>query len=274
MLRCVLLMVVLSSVSIPCFAEPSSSDAPVEKPGMTSLFTGLNLNGWEGDPQLWTVVGGRIRGETTRENPAKGNTFLVWKDGTVKDFELRLSFRCNDSNNSGIQYRSKRITDASAKNNWVVRGYQFELRNENVLPNVSGFIYDEGGKRGRLCLVGERASNNSVGKKEVAETFLDEAAFKKIMRLDDWNDVVIIGKGNQISHYLNGKLIVDFTDDNPRLASNEGVLALQLHAGNPMWVEFKNLRLRKIEADKNDSQKKSDKEPTESQKAEATPEKN
>ena len=228
MLRRVLFMAVLWCVSIPCFAEPASTDAPEEKPGMTSLFTGLNLNGWEGDPQLWTITGGRIRGETTRENPAKGNTFLVWRDGVVKDFELRLSFRCNDTNNSGIQYRSKRLTDASAKNNWVVRGYQFELRNENVLPNVSGFIYDEGGKRGRLCLVGERASSNSAGKKEVSETFVDEAAFKKIMRLDGWNDVIIIAKGNQISHYLNGKLIVDFTDNNPLLSAKEGILALQL----------------------------------------------
>ncbi len=274
MLRRVMFMLAWSFVSIPCFADPASKDAPEEKPGMTSLFTGLNLNGWEGDPQLWTVAGGKIRGETTRENAAKGNTFLVWREGVVKDFELRLSFRSNNTNNSGIQYRSKRITDASAKNNWVVRGYQFEVRNENVLPSVSGFIFDEGGKRGRLCLVGERASNNSVGKKEVAETFLDADGYKKIMRLDDWNDVVIIAKGNQISHYLNGSLIVDFTDNNSLHAANEGVLALQLHAGNPMWVEFKNIRLRKIEADKKETDKKSDEKSSESKKSDVVPSKN
>jgi hypothetical protein len=142
------------------------------------------------------------------------------------------------------------------------------------LPNVSGFIYDEGGKRGRLCLVGERASNNSAGKKEVAETFLDADAYKKIMRLDDWNDVVIIAKGNQISHYLNGSLIVDFTDNNSLHAANEGVLALQLHAGNPMWVEFKNIRLRKIEADKKETDKKSDEKSSESKKSDVVPSKN
>jgi hypothetical protein len=84
------------------------------------------------------------------------------------------------------------------------------------------------------------------GRKEVAETLIDEAGFKALMRVDDWNDVVIIAKGNRIQHYLNGRLIVDFTDDNPNLAASEGVLALQLHAGKPMWVEFKNIRLHEI----------------------------
>ncbi len=78
------------------------------------------------------------------------------------------------------------------------------------------------------------------------------------MRIDDWNDVVIIAKGNRILHYLNGKLIVDFTDNCPSLAAKEGVLALQLHAGVPMWVEFKNIRLREIKESKKES--KPDKE--------------
>ena len=57
------------------------------------------------------------------------------------------------------------------------------------------------------------------------------------------DDVVIIGKGNNIKHYLNDRLILDFTDNEPNLALNEGIVALQLHAGKPMWVEFKNIRL-------------------------------
>ncbi len=251
MRTCLILSSVILLGFTPCLAQVASMEAPEEKPGMTPLFTGINLNGWEGNPELWTIVDGVIRGETTTKNPAKGNTFLIWRDGVLKDFELRLSFRKGpDTNNSGIQYRSKRITDDTAKNAWVVRGYQFEIRNENSYPNVSGFIYDEGGKRQRLCLVGERASSSAEAKKELSETFLDEAAFKKLMRIDDWNDVVIIAKGNRILHYLNGKLIVDFTDNCPSLAAKEGVLALQLHAGVPMWVEFKNIRLREIKETK------------------------
>jgi len=58
-----------------------------------------------------------------------------------------------------------------------------------------------------------------------------------------WNDVAIIAKGNHIQHYLNGQLILDFTDNDPKLALPEGVLALQLHAGPPLWAEYKNIRL-------------------------------
>ena len=220
-----------------------SSAAPPEPSQMSSLFDGKSLNGWSGDERLWSVRDGVIHGETTEDKPASGNTFLIWKGGALKDFELRLSFRCNATNNSGIQYRSKHITDPSAKNAWVVRGYQHEIRNESKFPNVSGFIYDEGGKRGRLCLVGEKAEWTKDGKR-VAESFLDENAFQKLFQLDDWNDVVIVARGNRIKHYLNGQLILDFTDSDPNLSLSEGVLALQLHAGKPMWVEYRNIRLR------------------------------
>jgi hypothetical protein len=66
------------------------------------------------------------------------------------------------------------------------------------------------------------------------------------MRLDDWNDVIITAKGKNIKHYLNGQLVVDFTDEEPKLAQAQGILALQLHAGAPMWVEFKNIRLKHL----------------------------
>jgi hypothetical protein len=66
------------------------------------------------------------------------------------------------------------------------------------------------------------------------------------MKLDDWNDVVIVAKGNNIKHYLNGRLIVDFTDNHPEFARTEGVIALQLHAGKPMWAEYKNIRLKEL----------------------------
>jgi Domain of Unknown Function (DUF1080) len=228
------------------YAEDGPKTAPAESADMKQLFNGKDLTGWDGDPKLWSVKEGVIHGETTAEKPAQGNTFLIWKDGSVKDFELRLSFRCSATNNSGIQYRSKHITDKGIKNAWVVRGYQHELRNENTLPNVAGFIYDEGGKRGRICLAGEQASWEADGKKKVAGNLISAEEFKQLMKLDDWNDVVIIAKGNNIKHYLNNRLTLDFTDNEPKLALTEGVLALQLHAGKPMWAEFKNIRLKVV----------------------------
>jgi Domain of Unknown Function (DUF1080) len=223
-----------------------ADDAPPESGDMKVLFNGKDLTGWDGDPELWSVKDGVIHGETTEEKKANGNTFLIWKDGAVKDFELRLSFRCNATNNSGIQYRSKHITEGNPKNKWVVRGYQHELRNELGFPNISGFIYDEGGKRGRICLVGEKASWEPDGKKTEHSMLIDEAGWKSLFKLDDWNDVIIVAKGNRVQHYMNGKLILDFTDNAPDLALLEGVLAVQLHAGKPMWTEFKNIRLKEL----------------------------
>ena len=225
-------------------AEPQT--APPEQPGMRAIFNGKDLTGWSGDPRLWSVKDGAIRGETTRENPARGNTFLIWKDGTTGDFELRLSFRCTAANNSGIQYRSRHVTDGKVPNQWVVRGYQHEIRNESKFPNVSGFIYDEGGKRGRMALAGEQAVWGADGRKNVTAELITADEFAKLMKVDAWNDVVIMAKGNRIRHYLNGRLILDFTDADPKLALAEGVLALQLHAGNPMWAEFKDIRIREL----------------------------
>jgi hypothetical protein len=245
MVRFLTLVAVLTG-ALNSVAAQDPVAAPPEPSGMKSLFNGKDLSGWDGDPRLWSVKDGVIHGETTPENKANGNTFLIWQDGVTKDFELRLSFRCTAENNSGIQYRSKHITGDKVRNKWVVRGYH-EIRNELKLPSVAGFIYDEGGRRGRMCLVGEKTIWGEDGEKKVVGTLITAEEYEKLFKLDDWNDVVIIGKGSNLKHYLNGQLILDCTDNHPELALREGVLALQLHAGKPMWAEYKNIRIREIE---------------------------
>ena len=217
-----------------------------DKEGFTTIFNGKNLSGWDGDNRLWSVKDGVIHGETTAELKSNGNTFLIWEGGTTEDFELRLKFRCNATNNSGIQYRSKRISE-NIPNQWVVRGYQHEIRNQNILPNVSGFIYDEGGLAGgrsRTCLVGEKAVWGKAGKR-ITETLITADEYKTLFQLDTWNEVVIRCRGNHIQHFTNGKLVMDFVDGHKK-ALFSGVLALQLHAGPPMWAEFKEIRIKNI----------------------------
>lgn len=240
----------ITVLTVPAFAADGVK-ASAESEGMTSIFNGKDLRGWDGDSRLWSVKDGVIHGETTDAVKANGNTFLIWKEGRLKDFELRLSFRCSVSNNSGIQYRSKHITDGKVRNDWVVKGYQHEIRNENTLPNVSGFIYDEGGLtggRGRTCLVGEKAewiSDGKKGSKKVTDTLITADGYSKLFKVDEWNDVIIIAKGRHIQHYMNGRLVLDFQDAEKN-ALLEGILALQLHAGKPMWAEFKNIRVKHI----------------------------
>lgn len=226
-------------------ADDAAQALPPEPAGMKSIFNGENLEQWDGDGKLWKVQDGVIRGETTTEAVANGNTFLIWTGGELGDFDLRLSFRCSNTNNSGVQYRSRRITEG-VRNNWVVAGYQCEIRNENRLPNVAAFIYDERGSRGRICLVGEKATWEAETGKQVSEQLIDQAAFEELFRLDDWNDLAIRTKGNRIQHYINGRLVLDFTDNDPQKALLKGVIALQLHAGKPMWCEFKNIRVAEL----------------------------
>ena len=239
---CCLVVCRLASAADPV-ASPPSATAAVGG-GWWSLFDGSSLDGWDGDPRLWGVRDGVIHGETTPEVKAHGNTFLICQDLVVDDFELKVVYRCGSVNNSGIQYRSRHITEGTPKNPWEVRGYQHELRNSAVLPDVTGFLYDEGGTRKRICLVGERAAWVD-GTKRVTDELIDAAAFAKLFKVDDWNEVRIVAQGDRVRHHLNGTLTLDFTDA-PELALREGIVALQLHAGAPMWVEFKEVAVRDL----------------------------
>src|SRR5690349_6952992 len=151
MFRKLILIIAITSASRVALAvdavNPTKPTAPPEPAGMVSLFNGKDLTGWDGDPRLWSAKDGCIRGETTKENATEGNTFLIWKGGTVGDFELRLTYRIKGGN-SGIQYRSKHITEG-VKNKWVAGGYQAEIAGD---PKRDGYIYEERGKRGRMRL--------------------------------------------------------------------------------------------------------------------------
>jgi hypothetical protein len=217
--------------------------APPEPQGMVPLFNGKDLDGWDGNMKLWSFRDGIVRGETTKENPTKGNTFLIWKGGEVGDFELRLSFRIN-SGNSGVQYRSKRIEGKDKDNIWVVSGYQAEVENT---PGKVGFLYHERG-RGYLCNVGEKVVIGEDGKPKVVGTLGDKAAIGSTYKKGDWNDYIIIAKGNHLVHYLNGLQTVDVTDNDPKGRAMKGILALQIHAGNPMVVEFKDVCLKQYDS--------------------------
>ena len=218
-----------------------------EPAGMKLLFNGKDLEGWVGDSRLWSVRGGVIHGETTAKDSARGNTFLIYKGSgetpeEFEDFELRLSFRCNATNNSGIQYRSEWLSEG--RNDWVLAGYQHEVRNEIDWPNVSSFIYDEKGKGKRLCNIGEKCIRGAKGEKKITGLLIDESQFQKLFELNGWNDVVIVAQGNHIRHYLNGRQVIDFVNHDLATVREKGVIGLQLHAGKPMWTEFKDIRLK------------------------------
>src|ERR1017187_1560704 len=168
--------------------------------GFVELFNGNDLNGWEGNPKLWSVKDGAITGQTTAENPAKGNTFLIWTNGTVGDFELRCSFKLVPGDekgfaNSGIQYRSK-VVDPSY---WVVHGYQADME---AGQTYTGILYEEG-IRGIMAGRGEKVVWDKDGKKQVVGSVGDAAAIEASVEKGDWNDYIIIAKGNHLQQFVN-----------------------------------------------------------------------
>ena len=215
-------------------------DPPAET-GFVSLFNGKDLTGWDGNPKLWSVKDDAITGQTTAENPAKGNTFLIWTNGTVGDFELRCSFKLVPGDakgfaNSGIQYRSKVLDPA----NWVVGGYQADME---AGATYTGILYEER-MRGIMALRGEKVVWGKDDKKQVVGSVGNAASIEASLKKGDWNDYVIIAQGNHLQQFVNGRETVDVTDECEAKRATNGVLALQLHAGPPMMAQFKNIRIK------------------------------
>jgi hypothetical protein len=202
-----------------------------------SLFNGRDLSGWEGDPQVWSIEDGAIVGRTTADAPIKNNTFLIWKDGKLGDFRLRLEYRI-EGGNSGVQYRSK-VVDAEK---WIVGGYQADIDSK---PVYTGILYDERG-RGILAERGERATIDENGKR-TATRFADAAELLKSVKSDGWNEYVIEARGPHLRHTINGKLMSETVDNEKEKGAASGILALQVHQGPPMTVQFRNIQLERLE---------------------------
>ena len=209
--------------------------------GFRSIFDGKDLTGWDGNPKLWSVKDGAITGQTTADNPAKGNTFLIWTNGTLADFELRCSFKLVPGDaqgfaNSGIQYRSKVVDPA----NWVVGGYQADME---AGKTYTGILYEER-FRGIMAERGQKVVWDNDDKKQVVGSVGDAAAIEASIKKGDWNEYVIIAKGNHLQQFVNGKQTIDVTDECEAKRAMSGILALQLHAGPPMMAQFKNIRIK------------------------------
>ena len=217
--------------------------AEADESGFKTLFNGKNLDGWEGEAEVWRVENGLIVGESTEAKPLNHNSFLRWGLGEVDDFELRLEFKLTGSNeataNSGVQYRS------GIKPDGHVFGYQADI---DMAGNWLGACYDELG-RGMLAKRGESVVIGADGKRAVTELG-NAAELQKTIKKGDWNEYTIICRGNHLQQKLNGQLTVDITDGQISERDLQGVLALQMHSGPAQRVEFRNLRMKrtKLEA--------------------------
>lgn len=204
------------------------------------IFDGVTLNGWSGDPKFWRVENGAIVGESTAEQPTKGNTFLIWEGGELTDFELKIEFKLRN-HNSGIQYRSFPVEGRP----WVLGGYQADIADKSKWMGAAwGEKYKKLlASRGEKTVVGEfgeeRTVVSHVGDAEEILSYID---------MDGWNEYHIIANGNQLIQKMNGITTAEFSESSAeRLEA--GLIGLQLHSGPPMEVRFRNIRVRELDAD-------------------------
>ena len=205
--------------------------------GFKPIFNGKDLKGWQGDTTLWSVKDGAILGQTTADTKLKANSFLIWRDGTVDDFVLRLKYRIKNGN-SGIQYRSKELTNAGP---FVVGGYQADFE---AGKTYSGILYEERG-RGILAQRGEKVVIDEAGKKN-AERVTESDALQAKIKHEDWNDYEVTARGFHFVHKINGNVTAEVIDNDTKNRAASGILALQIHTGPPMTVEFKDIQLKRL----------------------------
>lgn len=219
--------------------------ANAQEEGFKSLFNGQDLAGWKGNPDLWWVQDGAITGVTKADPKLTHNTFLVYTIGDVDDFELRLSYRIVNGN-SGIQYRSKRVENGEFGP--IVAGYQADFE---AGKTYSGILYEEKGRgilaqRGQKTVIKPDPADPKKHKVEVTGSLGKSEDIQAKIKSEDWNDYVVIAKGNHFQHFINGVQTVDVTDEHEAKAAKSGILALQIHVGPPMTVQFKNIRLKSL----------------------------
>jgi len=220
------------------FVGVGAGSAVAAEGGFKPIFDGKTLDGWKA-PEMshWSVVDGAIVGQSTAEKPVQSNQFLVWQLGELDNFELKLKYRISgsDSANSGVQIRSQVHEDGH------VGGYQADI---DMAGNYAGALYDERG-RGMLAERGQKTTIGADGKKEIV-SIGDAAALMGIVKKGDWNEYHIVAGGNQILLKINGTVTARVIDDDTENREFAGVLALQLHAGPPMKIEFKDIELKRL----------------------------
>ena len=213
-----------------------------DRAGFAPIFDGASMKGWDGDPAFWRAEGGELIGQSTPSNALKQNTFLIWRGGEPKDFELKLEFRM-DATNSGVQIRSVQVPAGPDVGKWVMKGYQADIDFEN---RFTGQIYEERG-RGFLALRGQMTYVPDGGHPKVIGNLQQtDDELKAIVKTNDWNQLHIIARGNTIMQVLNGAVTSIVVDDDVKNRMLGGLIGLQMHVGPPMKAEFRNIWLKTL----------------------------
>lgn len=195
------------------------SAAAAADDGFSPLFDGRTLRGWEGNEKMFRIQDGAIVAGSLQEQVAH-NDFLCTTE-EYGDFELRLEARLvGKGDNAGVQFRSQRVP-----NHFEVSGYQCDVGLMQGKP-IWGWLYDE-----------------SRRKKFLVEA--DAAKLEKVVKKDDWNELVIRCQGPRVQIWVNGFQTVDYTEKEDNIAAT-GIIGLQIHGGEPAEASYRKIRIKKL----------------------------
>ena len=223
--------------------------------GYLSLFDGVSLKGWDGNPKFWRVEGGAIVGESTAANPS-GNTYIAYRDVVAKDFTLKFEIKVEGDGGSGLQYRSKTgipwLTPVSANviaNTgpvnlaWMMTGPQADFWPSRV---YSGQFYSENTSMRIEAWRGEVVEGAGIGGRRIMGTIGDRTELGKLVKMNDWNEYTVIARGGTFIHVLNGQLMAVMVDDDPNSSNNQpGMFGIEIEATTK--VSVRNIWLKKLD---------------------------
>ena len=204
-----------------------------DEEGFQALFNGKDLSGWDGNPELWSVEEGCITGKTTGPEQLGYNQFLIWRGGTVKNFELRVKVR-QAGNNTGIQYRSRELPE---NGRWSIGGYQCDIH--PATPN-NAMVYEERA-RGIIVQNGQSVVVDPQGVRWLVAEHEPVA-----VDIAEWHEYTVIAQGNHLIHKVDGKMTIDLIDHEAKARALEGLLAFQIHRGPAMRVQIKDVMLKEL----------------------------
>lgn len=204
-----------------------------DKEGFVRIFDGKTLRHWSGDSKYWSVEEGALTGKT--DGSLKANRFITWKDSTIRNFELRVKVKVTAGGNSGIQYRGTSRPDLGLD---IVTGYQCDVVANN--PNYNGMLYEEKGRRilshtGEKVIVAPDGQPWVVGKYPV-----------KNIAPNEWHDFRVLVEGNHHQHWIDGHQTADLIDLDAKGRALEGVLAVQVHVGPQMKIQYKDFKIKHL----------------------------
>ena len=227
-------------LSLSTTPHPASAAQVADRPGSDGfsnlIASGNRMRNWSGDPKYWSKKDGVLVGKT--DGTLKMNRFITWKAATVRNFDLRVKVRVTAGGNSGIQYRGTSRPDLGLD---VVTGYQCD-----VVANIAkynGMLYEERGRR-ILSHTGEKVIVNTDGEPWIVGNFQ-----VKEFEPGQWHEYRVLVEANRHRHWINGHPTADLIDLDEEGRSMEGVLAMQVHVGPAMTIEYKEMRIKHLADD-------------------------